>query len=136
MFFAKRSYFFIRQFFIRSTFLVVINSRACMKSFKVFIRAAGSGACMEKFVMNDGRMTFLKEKTMLNFFCSLLKKFCSLLKKFCSLLNKSLQAGLYRYQFSSLIKPITSALIKDSRAFIGESLKGMLFCLMHTDKIN
>ena len=84
---------------------------------------------MEKFVMNDGRMTFLKEKTMLNFFCSLLKKFCSLL-------NKSLQAGLYRYQFSSLIKPITSALIKDSRAFIGESLKGMLFCLMHTDKIN
>ena len=93
---------------------------------------------MEKFVMNDGRMTFLKEKTMLNFFCSLLKKFCSLLKKFCSLLNKSLQAGLYRYQFSSLIKPMTSALIKDSigRAFIGESWKGMLFCLIHTDKIN
>ena len=47
-----------------------------------------------------------------------------------------MHAGLYRYQFSSLIKPITSALIKDSRAFIGESLKGMLFCLMHTDQVN
>ena len=71
-------------------------------------------ACMEKFVINDGRMTFFIKKNDAKFFCSLLKKFCSLL-------DESLQTCFFRYQFSSIIKPITCELMKDSRAFIGES---------------